>query len=153
MREVLLIILAWFIIYIAGKWIIQHIAAFIRKHDIKEVSRNPEWIMKNVRDEYYGFQDIDIVTADSRFNNLPCFRVYDNGEQIQYELLIPSNAPADSAELTLKIALIAKMQMKHGLNPNSYQYLDKSLLWLSILCYLLDGKDIKETAVSWDERQ
>lgn len=114
--------------------------------DTKEVERNPKWIMKDVKNKYYGFQDIDIVTAETKmFYSLPRLRVVDNK---RFELLIPTDTSTKDVNDILRLALMGKIEVKYGL-----QFRDKPLHWLSILCYMLDGGDIREAATTFEEKK
>lgn len=114
--------------------------------DTKEIERNPKWIMKDVKSKYYGFQDIDIVTAETKmFYSLPRLKVIDGKK---FELLIPADTSTKDADEILRLALMGKIEVKYGL-----QFRDKPLHWLSILCYMLDGGDIREAAATFEEKK
>ena len=112
----------------------------------KDIEKNPKWIMDKLKSEYYGFHDIDIILANCTFGPLPRFRWEKKEKRLQF--LIPEDTPTRDVDAVARIALTAKIKLKYGL-----WFPDKPLHWLSILCYMLDGGDIKQEATRWEELQ
>lgn len=134
------------IFYIIDYIINKYILPKLIEMDIKRIEKNPKWIMKDVEDNYYGFQDIDIILAETnKFVSLPRMRM---SKDCKYELLIPNDTPTREVDNILRLALAGKIAIKYGLN-----FTDKPLHWLSILCYMLDGGDIKATATKLKRKQ
>jgi len=111
-----------------------------------DIELNPKWIMKKLQTNYYGFHDLDIVTTHSAFGLLPRFRLEKKTNKLQ--LLIDEDTSTKDIEDIARLALAGKIKIKYGV-----WYPEKSLQWLSILNYLLDGGDIKTEAVKWEESQ
>ncbi|MDE6946265.1 MAG: hypothetical protein K2P14_03660 [Anaeroplasmataceae bacterium] len=136
MQDMLAILLIIFIFY--GFYQLFNLFIFpkIIEKDTKEFEKNPKWIVSKL-DEYYGFDDIDFILADSSFGALPRFRI--SSKNNRFELLIPNNILANNVDDIIQLALIGKIKIKYGLFfPN------KPIYWLSILCYMLDGGNIEE---------
>ena len=112
-------------------------------HGMKEIERNPKWITSQL--QYYGFNDIDIVLCESKWGMLPRFRA---GKENRVELWIDKDTSTKDAEEMGRLALVGKVQAKYGL-----WFPEKPLHWLSILCYMLDGGDIRMESVSWEEKE
>lgn len=112
-------------------------------HGMKEIERNPKWITSKL--QYYGFNDIDIVLCESKWGMLPRFRA---GKENRVELWIDKDTSTKDAEEMGRLALVGKVQAKYGL-----WFPEKPLHWLSILCYMLDGGDIRMESVSWEEKE
>lgn len=104
----------------------------IRK-GMKELERNPKWITSRLN--YYGFSDVDIVICESKWGMLPRFRI---GKNDKLELWIDSNTLTTDIEEIGKIALLAKLKVRHNL-----WYPEKSILWLSTLLFLLEGGNVR----------
>lgn len=109
---------------------------------IKYIERNPKWITSKLHSEYYGFDDIDFVIVESKFGHLPRFRAGKEGKSL--ELLIPEDTSTKDVEAIGSLALAGKMKIKYGIFLPG-----RPIYWLSVLCYMLDGGDINENAVSW----
>ena len=62
------------------------------------------------------------------------------------ELWIPNDIPIRNLESLAKIALLGKIKIRYGI-----YFPEKPIYWLSILCYMLDGGDIKQESVTWEE--
>ena len=109
----------------------------------KEIEKNPKWIVDKVKGVYYGFHDIDFILAESNiFSSLPRFKI---SKTDRYELWLPSDISIKDVDEIVRLALVGKIQVKYGLI-----FRDKSLNWLSILCYMLDGGDIREDKVAFE---
>lgn len=117
-------------------WIVEKITVVIEK--------NPKWLTDKLRKEYYGFSNIDFIIVNSPLGMTPRFRMSKKTNNL--ELLIPEDTTTDDVEIIGKIALLGKIKATYDL-----WYPDKPLYWLSILLYMLEGKDIKEEATSWKE--
>ena len=102
----------------------------------KEIDKNPKWIINELRSKYYGFADIDFITAENRIGALPRFRVAKD-DKTRLEMLISNDTSTRDIEAVGQIALVAKIKIKYGLF-----FPDKPLTWLSILCFMLDGGEI-----------
>ena len=113
-------------------------------HGMKEIDRNPKWITKEL--QYYGFNDIDIVLCTSKWGMLPRFRVNKNNNKI--ELWIDNDTSTKDIEDIGRLALAGKVKAKYGL-----WFPEKPLHWLSILCYMLDGGDIRMESAIWKEKE
>ena len=110
----------------------------------KYIEVNPKWITPKLQKEYYGFQDIDIILVEDPFGCVPRFRETKNN---RYELLISNDTSVKDIDGVAHLALAGKIKMKDGL-----WFPEKPPYWLSILCYMLDGGDIKQEATSWEEK-
>lgn len=108
----------------------------------KEIEKNPKWIASKIN--YYGFHDIDIILATGPDFALPRLRI---SKENRYELLVSNDISTKEVDDIIRLALLGKIQVKYGLF-----FPDKPLHWLSILCYMLDGGDIKEEATSWEAK-
>ena len=123
--------------YILRPWLIDK--------STKDIETNPKWLTPKLREKYYGLSDMDIVLADSFFGWLPRLRLSKND---RLQLLLPEDISAKDIDEVARIALIAKIKIKYNL-----WFPDKPAFWLSILCYMLDGGDIKQEATSWEKIQ
>ena len=110
-------------------------------HGMKEIERNPKWVTSQL--QYYGFNDIDIVLCESKWGMLPRFRM---GKNERIELWVDNEMSTKEVEDIGRLALAAKIKAKYGV-----WFPEKPLYWLSILCYMLDGGDIRMEATSWKE--
>lgn len=114
--------------------------------DTKEVERNPKWIMGLENAKTYGFQDIDIILAETKvFMSLPRMKIT---KQDRYEFWISNDTLTKDADEVLRLALMGKVAIKYGM-----VFYDKPIHWLSILCYMLDGGDIVEAATRFEENK
>lgn len=130
------ILLTFLISYVTVIIFNKVVLPFIIKKRTKEIEKNPKWITSRITDLYYGFSDIDFILAECPFGGLPKFRLGKDHKRL--ELLIPNDTQIRELDDIAKVALIGKIKIKYGL-----YFPDKPLHWLSILCYLLDGGDIK----------
>lgn len=136
------IIILSFIISYVGWWLSNNvIIPKIIKCGMKEKDRNPKWITSQL--QYYGFNDVDIVLCESKWGRLPYFRL---GKNNRLELWIDCDTPTKDIEEIGRLILISKIKSKYNLS-----FPDKPIYWLSVLCYMLDGGDIRMSAVSWEE--
>ena len=101
----------------------------------KEIDRNPQWITKELHSKYYGFADIDFITAENSLGALPRFRA--SKDKNKLEFLISEDTSIRDLEKIGQIALVGKIKIKYGLF-----FPDKPLHWLSILCFMLDGGEV-----------
>lgn len=144
MKEVIVLLFVIFIIYVATRVFKWCMLPVILDMDTKEIERNPKWIVDKVKGVYYGFHDIDFIIAESKiFSSLPRFRISKNN---RYELLLSSDISTRDVDEVVRLALVGKIQARYGLI-----FRDKSLHWLSILCYMLDGGDIREDKVVFEK--
>lgn len=116
-----------------GKYVV---LPFLIRKTTKEIDKNPKWITSALHSKYYGFSDIDFITAESTIGALPRFRVA-KGDNTRLELLIPNDTLTKDVEKIGQIALVGKIKVKYGLF-----FPDKPLYWLSILCFMLDGGEV-----------
>lgn len=129
---------ACIIFYVFGKYVFP----FIAKKSTKIVEKNPNWITSRINDRYYGFYDVDFILVESLLEPLPKFRLSKDKHRI--ELLLPVDIQIRDLDEIAKLALIGKISVKYGLYfPN------KPTQWLSILCYMLDGGEIKTEILPW----
>ena len=144
MKEVIALLFVIFIVYIATRAFKLFVRPAILDMDTKEIERNPKWIVDKVKGVYYGFHDIDFILAESNiFSSLPRFKI---SKTDRYELWLPSDISIKDVDEIVRLALVGKIQAKYGLI-----FRDKSLNWLSILCYMLDGGDIREDKVAFED--
>jgi len=102
----------------------------------KEFDKNPKWITSELHSKYYGFADIDFITAENAIGALPRFRV-SKEDKNRLEFLIPNDTLTRDIEKMGQIALACKIKMKFGLF-----FPDKPLQWLSILLFMLEGGEV-----------
>ena len=112
----------------------------------KDLEINPKWIVPKLKENYYGFHDIDIIIVDSPLGELPRFRLSKDKKKLQ--LLLPEDTSTNDTEMVAQIALAGKLNLLYG-----EWYPDKPAYWLSILLYLLDGGDIRIDATKWENKQ
>lgn len=123
----------------------------IAEKTTKEVEKNPKWITPKLRTTYYGFSNIDIITANSSIGALPRFRLApkkNKKEETILELLIPEDTSVNDIDKIAALALRGKIYIFYGLMTP-----DKPAHWLAILLYMLDGGDIKQEAISWEDKK
>ena len=143
MKEVIALLFVIFIVYIATRVFKWFVLPVILDMDTKETERNPKWIVDKVKGVYYGFHDIDFVLAENNiFSSLPRFKITKTN---RYELWLPSDISIREVDEIVRLALVGKIKIKYGLD-----FGNKSLHWLSILCYMLDGGDIREDKVAFE---
>lgn len=144
----LIIIIAMIVIIgilILKTWKFAIFPMIVRK-TTKELEKNPKWITPKLKETYYGFSDIDIITAESSIGALPRFRLnIKKKNEIRLEVLIPNDIPVDNIDEIAEIALQGKLYLYHHL-----YFPDKPAYWLSILLYMLDGGNIRQEGVSWE---
>lgn len=146
MEEVYALLFIIVMFYISSKIFNKFILLKLIEMDTMEIERNPKWIMKDVIKQYYGFQDIDIILAETTvFMSLPRVRISKNN---RFELWIPNDTSTREVNDILRLALAGKIQIKYGVF-----FPDKPLHWLSILCYMLDGGDVMEATAKFEEKQ
>lgn len=102
----------------------------------KEFERNPKWITNELHSKYYGFHDIDFITAENTIGALPRFRVAKD-DDTRLEMLISADTTTREVEQIGQVALVGKIKIKYGLF-----FPDKPIHWLSILCFMLDGGEV-----------
>ena len=114
----------------------------------KEIEKNPKWITPKLRQTYYGFSNIDIITAKSSIGALPRFRIRTNkNKESRLEVLIPEDTSVNDIDTIAALALQGKLHIYHNLF-----FPDKPAYWLSILLYMLDGGNIEQEATSWENK-
>lgn len=129
------IILAILILIVCCHIFNRYIFPKIIEKTTKETEVNPKWITTELRQKYYGFDDIDFILAENPLGALPRFRA--SKDKTRLEVLIPNDILTKDIEDFGRVALIGKIQAKYGLF-----FPDKPIHWLSILCYMLEGGDV-----------
>ena len=142
--EACVVIIVILVLYLCYKLFDRVLFPIIVEKRTKKIEKNPKWIVDKLRSEYYGFSDLDIILVEGPFNCLPRFK---EAEGNRYELLISNDTSTKDVDDIARIALVGKIKMKYGL-----WFPEKPIYWLSILCYMLDGGDIKQEATSWEEK-
>ena len=140
-----IIFILWLIAFCIGLYNLnkEFIIPWLIKKTTKEVEKNPKWLIQKLREQYYGFNDIDIILCESWLTNLPRMDVI-NDKKKRYQLLITTDINTDDIEIIGRLALASKVFIKYGLF-----FPEKQTYWLSILCYMLDGGSIKESDAHW----
>lgn len=152
MNDLLILVLLIVIGYIFVKLWECIIFPFMIEKSTQEVEKNPNWIIPKLKQRYYGFSDIDITTARSSLGAIPRFRLHfskkEKNKIDRLELLIPEDTSVNDIDKVAALALAAKIRIFYGLT-----FTDKSAHWLSILLYMLDGGDIRQEAISWENKK
>ena len=121
---------------------------FVVKKTTHEIEKNPKWITPKLRQNYYGFSNIDIITARSTIGALPRFRLNSKEkDKERLELLISEDTPVNDIDKVATLALQGKLHVYYNL-----YFPDKPAYWLSILLYMLDGGDIKPESIVWESK-
>lgn len=146
--ELACILLSCLVVYIIIKlfnnFVVSFVVSFVVKRKTTVIEKNPKWITSRIQEKYYGFNDIDFILAECPLGGLPKFNISKDKERI--ELWIPNDIPIRDLESLAKIALLGKIKIRYGI-----YFPEKPIYWLSILCYMLDGGDIKQESVTWEE--
>lgn len=145
-------ILATIIVIIIGYILIKIwkyvIFPFVVKKTTHEIEKNPKWITPKLRQNYYGFSNIDIITARSTIGALPRFRLNSKEkDKERLELLISEDTPVNDIDKVATLALQGKLHVYYNL-----YFPDKPAYWLSVLLYMLDGGDIKPESLVWENK-
>ena len=135
-KEILAFFIVIFIIYITLRFINRTGFPILINMLTKELDKNPKWITSKLKNNYYGFEDIDFITAECSMRALPRFRVSKSNPH-RLEFLVPNDASVDDVELLGKLALMGKLKLKYGLFIS-----DEPLDWLSKMCFILDNKNV-----------
>lgn len=145
MLATIIVIIIGYILMKIWKYII---FPFIVKKTTHEVEKNPKWITPKLRQNYYGFSNIDIITARSTIGALPRFRLNSKEtDKERLELLISEDTPVNDIDKVATLALQGKLHVYYNLH-----FPDKPAYWLSILLYMLDGGDIKPESIVWESK-
>ena len=149
MEDILAIIIVIIILYTSSKVWKYMLCPFIINKTTQEIEKNPKWITPKLKQNYYGFSDIDIITAKSSVGTLPRFRLNskEKGKE-RLELLIPEDTPVNDIDKVATLALQGKIHLYYNLF-----FPDKSAYWLSILLYMLEGNDIKRESIKWENKK
>ena len=149
MEDILAIIIVIIILYTSSKVWKYMLCPFIINKTTQEIEKNPKWITPKLKQNYYGFSDIDIITAKSSYGTLPRFRLNskEKGKE-RLELLIPEDTPVSDIDKVATLALQGKIHLYYNLF-----FPDKSAYWLSILLYMLEGNDIKRESIKWENKK
>lgn len=145
MLATIIVIIIGYILIKIWKYVI---FPFIVKKTTHEVEKNPKWITPKLRQNYYGFSNIDIITARSTIGTLPRFRLNSKEkDKERLELLISEDTPVNDIDKVATLALQGKLHVYYNLH-----FPDKPAYWLSILLYMLDGGDIKPESIVWESK-
>lgn len=151
MEDLIILLFTFFLVmFLAKLWKLIIFPKIVEK-TTKEVEKNPKWITPKLRTTYYGFSNIDIITANSSVGALPRFRLApkkNKKEETILELLIPEDTSVNDIDKIAALALRGKIYIFYGLMTP-----DKPAHWLAILLYMLDGGDIKQEAISWEDKK
>ena len=66
MREVYIIILCIWLGMLCIDLYIKIIRPFLIKKTTKELEKNPKWLMSELRSQYYGLDDIDVILTENK---------------------------------------------------------------------------------------
>lgn len=145
MLATIIVIIIGYILIKIWKYVI---FPFVVKKTTHEIEKNPKWITPKLRQNYYGFSNIDIITARSTIGALPRFRLNskERGKE-RLELLISEDTPVNDIDKVATLALQGKLHVYYNL-----YFPDKPAYWLSILLYMLDGGDIKPESIVWESK-
>ena len=145
MLATIIVIIIGYILIKIWKYII---FPFVVKKTTHEIEKNPKWITPKLRQNYYGFSNIDIITARSTIGALPRFRLNSKErDKERLELLISEDTPVNDIDKVATLALQGKLHVYYNL-----YFPDKPAYWLSILLYMLDGGDIKPESIVWESK-
>ena len=145
MLATIIVIIIGYILIKIWKYII---FPFIVKKTTHEVEKNPKWITPKLRQNYYGFSNIDIITARSTIGALPRFRLNSKEEgKERLELLISEDTPVNDIDKVATLALQGKLHVYYNL-----YFPDKPAYWLSVLLYMLDGGNINPESIVWENK-
>ena len=145
MLATIIVIIIGYILMKIWKYII---FPFVVKKTTHEIEKNPKWITPKLRQNYYGFSNIDIITARSTIGALPRFRLNSKEtDKERLELLISEDTPVNDIDKVATLALQGKLHVYYNLH-----FPDKPAYWLSILLYMLDGGDIKPESIVWESK-
>lgn len=151
MEDLIILLFTFFLVmFLAKLWKLIIFPKIVEK-TTKEVEKNPKWITPKLRTTYYGFSNIDIITANSSIGALPRFRLSpkkNKKDETRLELLIPEDTSMNDIDKIAALALRGKINIFYGLMTP-----DKPAYWLAILLYMLDGGDIKQEAISWEDKK
>ena len=140
MLATIIVIIIGYILMKIWKYII---FPFIVKKTTHEVEKNPKWITPKLRQNYYGFSNIDIITARSTIGALPRFRLNSKEkDKERLELLISEDTPVNDIDKVATLALQGKLHVYYNL-----YFPDKPAYWLSVLLYMLDGGNINPESI------
>ena len=140
MHATIIVIIIGYILIKIWKYII---FPFVVKKTTHEIEKNPKWITPKLRQNYYGFSNIDIITARSTIGALPRFRLNSKEtDKERLELLISEDTPVNDIDKVATLALQGKLHVYYNLH-----FPDKPAYWLSVLLYMLDGGDIKPESI------
>lgn len=120
----------------------KHLLPFFIESQTKIIETNPKWIINKLHSKYYGFHDLDIILFENPIDDSPRFR-YDKKEN-KLDFMISNDTSVADLDEIARLALLGKIKIKYGLwfdGPPAY--------WLSIMCYMLDGGDIKIEEFDW----
>ena len=132
------------LIFILYKLFNKLILPIIINHSIKKIEVNPKWIISKTKD-LYGFSDIEFIIAESPFAPLPRFCLTKDNK---FQLLISEDTLTSEVDDIIRFALVGKVKVKYGL-----WFPDKPLYWLSVLCFMLDGGDIRMEGIKWENKK
>lgn len=124
MLATIIVIIIGYILIKIWKYVI---FPFVVKKTTHEIEKNPKWITPKLRQNYYGFSNIDIITARSTIGALPRFRLNSKEkDKERLELLISEDTPVNDIDKVATLALQGKLHVYYNL-----YFPDKPAYWLS----------------------
>ena len=135
-KDLAYILLSIISIYALNRLFIYVIFPKIIEKTTKEFDKNPKWITNELHSKYYGFSDIDFITAENSIGHLPRVRVAKH-DNTRLEMLVPNDLSIRDVEHIGHMALVSKLKLKYGLF-----FPDKPIHWLSILLFMLEGGEV-----------
>lgn len=132
------------LLYISYKIFKKFVLPWIVDKQTTEIEKNPKWIKSKIH-KYYGVHDIDIIVVTSPLGMVPRFKL---SKDKKLQLLIPEDTSTKDVEDVAQLALAGKIRIKYGL-----WFPEKSAAWLSILCYLLDGCNLSEDDITFNDNK
>lgn len=144
--ELCFLILTAIIVYIGYRVFKSVAIPFTINFIADEIEMNPKWFIGKLREDYYGFHDVDIILVDHAVGRLPCFRKVKATKRI--EVLLSEEVKTSEVNSLAQLILATKIKMKYGV-----YYPNKPIAWLSILCYMLDGGEINQIDAKWENKR
>jgi len=135
--NILVIIFGILFLYACYRTFDRHVFPILVERKTKILEKNPKWIAPKLKQDYYGFYDIDIIVVEDPFDCVPRYRV-SKEDDTRLELLISEDVTTNDVDHIAQIALAGKIKIKYGL-----WFPDKPTYWLSVLCFMLDGGNIQ----------
>lgn len=110
------------------------------------LEKNPKWLLPELRSQYYGFHDIVIYVVKNTY--ISSINLHYHTALKCLEVFIPEYeaVPRDIDDIA-KFILAGKIFLQHKIRIT-----DKPVYWLSILCYMLDGGEVRQSQVQWEKK-